>query len=349
MKFMINVKKIGYAILFYFKLIVHRKCILLLNTPVHGNLGDQAIAYAERYFINKYLNDYYLIELNSVRCDNRFIKFTFLDILNKNLKVLYHGGGYLGDLWPSEELKIKRIMKQVKKCKQIIMPQTYFRKKDDNYDNELEADKTFYDSIDNLTVCLRDKKSYNIVCNKVIPVSRCYLCPDIVMLLNLSKNDNYDCNNQDDVLLCLRKDHEKILSDETIKRIENEIKKNGLNYRYTDTTVDYIIYENECENELNKKWNEFRNAKLVITDRIHGMVFAAINGVPCIAFGNISDKVKGAYEWISYLEFVHYIENVNELDKLGDLIKNYKIKKQNIYTNNDLIKYYIKIEKMIRN
>ncbi len=40
--------------------------------------------------------------------------------------------------------------------------------------------------------------------------------------------------------------------------------------------------------ELNSKFAEFLSSGLVITDRLHGMIFAAITGTPCIALDNKS-------------------------------------------------------------
>ena len=44
----------------------------------------------------------------------------------------------------------------------------------------------------------------------------------------------------------------------------------------------------------------------LITDRIHGMLFAAVTGTPCIALDNVSKKVSGAYEWIQYLDYIQF-------------------------------------------
>ena len=59
---------------------------------------------------------------------------------------------------------------------------------------------------------------------------------------------------------------------------------------------------------LNKKLDEFAKAEIVITDRLHGMIFATITGTPCIAFDNLSNKVSGVYEWIMDQSYVKCID-----------------------------------------
>ncbi len=36
----------------------------------------------------------------------------------------------------------------------------------------------------------------------------------------------------------------------------------------------------------------------MITDRLHGMVFAVITGTPCLVFDNVSKKISMVYQWI---------------------------------------------------
>ena len=55
----------------------------------------------------------------------------------------------------------------------------------------------------------------------------------------------------------------------------------------------------ERQKELNKLLNLFCNSKLVITDRLHGMILCAITNTPCLALDNRNGKVSGVYEkWL---------------------------------------------------
>ena len=59
---------------------------------------------------------------------------------------------------------------------------------------------------------------------------------------------------------------------------------------------------------IDKKIREFSEYSLVITDRLHAMVFSALGHTPCIAFDNSSKKVSGVYEWIKDNQFVICVE-----------------------------------------
>ena len=67
---------------------------------------------------------------------------------------------------------------------------------------------------------------------------------------------------------------------------------------------------------IRRKMEEFASARLVITDRLHGMVFSAITGTPCIVFGNYNYKVEGTYEWIKYLKYIRFVKSVDEMEKV---------------------------------
>ena len=66
---------------------------------------------------------------------------------------------------------------------------------------------------------------------------------------------------------------------------------------------------------LKEFFDQLRRAEIVVTDRLHGMIFCALTGVPCIALDNSYRKVSGAYDWLKPLEYIHYIKDVSELDK----------------------------------
>ena len=80
--------------------------------------------------------------------------------------------------------------------------------------------------------------------------------------------------------------------------------------KFTDTVVNKRININDRNEELDKKFLEFKTSKLVITDRLHGMIFAAITGTPCLAFDNSSGKVKGVFEWIKNINSIIFLDQI---------------------------------------
>ena len=80
--------------------------MFLLQTPVHSNLGDHAIAYAELLL----LQNLSVIEITDYQLN---ILLKFPDIIRKiigDCEILITGGGNLGTLWISIEENIRRVL-----------------------------------------------------------------------------------------------------------------------------------------------------------------------------------------------------------------------------------------------
>jgi len=92
---------------------------------------------------------------------------------------------------------------------------------------------------------------------------------------------------------------------------------------------------------LEEKFDEFRAVKLVVTDRLHGMIFCAITGTPCVVVNSKSHKVEGCYDWIKNLEYIKFCSDVNDFDDILDSM-NYT---EYDYDNSHLLSDYQQLEK----
>ena len=63
------------------------------------------------------------------------------------------------------------------------------------------------------------------------------------------------------------------------------------------------------EQKLDELLNKFTNSSLVITDRIHGMIFSYLTQTPCIALNNYNHKVRCEYDWIKESNYTNFLEN----------------------------------------
>ena len=111
--------------------------------------------------------------------------------------------------------------------------------------------------------------------------------------------------NSHGAVSCLRRDVEGIYSENDKKEIYELLNRrfNG-DVLITDTIKDYKINTIDRLTELNKMWEIIANAQLVITDRLHGMIFAALIGTPCIILNTYNHKLRGQYEWIKDLNYI---------------------------------------------
>ncbi|MGV8984108.1 polysaccharide pyruvyl transferase family protein [Clostridium sp.] len=314
--------------------------IFIFGTPSHGNLGDHAIAYAQRKMVEDYFPDCRIIEI--VTDDvNKHMK-SLRKAVNKNDILLFCGGGNLGDEYFWEEESRRRIISKFPNNNIIIFPQTIYFKKDKFGEKQLKITRKIYNKHKNLTIVAREKISFDLMI-QAFQNNNVILTPDIVMYLN--KTDL--TIQRKGALICTRSDMESTLTDEKKNSIRSTVQKYYDNISTTDTVVDHLIPSEQREEELNLKFSEFRKAELVITDRLHGMVFAAITSTPCIVIGNYNHKVKGTYQWLKHLSYIKFIESIDEIDKY---IRELKGMENTPYDSEFAMEYYQKIiNKMKKN
>ena len=97
----------------------------------------------------------------------------------------------------------------------------------------------------------------------------------------------------------------------------------------------------EKDKVFRQKIDQFKQASLVITDRLHGMVFCAITGTPCIALSNYNHKVLETAKWLKEFPFIRYCSDAAEAaNAIPEL---YGMK--GTYSNAFALPYYEKILK----
>lgn len=292
--------------------------VYVIGCPEFSNLGDNAIMIAEIEFLKKCG-----IPSKHIECitEKEFLKdYKIISgLIEKKSLICGHGGGNMGNQYVSEE-KVRRTMLECfPNNKIIIFPQTIFFSGENKNADERDSIK-YYNGRTNLTLIAREKESYKIMRN-LYPDTDILLTPDIVLS---AKMETYDVvpQKRNGVLFCLRNDLEKNLSAEDLIKLKGYVKKHGLKYHETDMYSDCDINNDNRKNCIKKKMQEFCGAELVITDRLHGMIFAAITDTPCIVLNNYNHKVEGVYQWIKYLPYVKFVNIIEETEKyIPELLK----------------------------
>ena len=306
-KAFIKSKQYKYLLDKQYKVYKNKKKFLLIGTPSHGNLGDQAITIAELKFLEDNFQNYDVIEIS---LDNYYehIEYVKKYVTNKDL-VFIHGGGNLGNEYLFDENIRRDAIKRFPENKIILFPQTIYFSKDKSGTAELQKSKKIYNAHNNLTLIAREKLSYEIM-KKEFNKCNVLLCPDIVFYLcKIDRNVK-----RQGALCCLRNDIEAKLTEYDRKYIIEKLNKSFKRAEVTDTIVKHRVDENNRNEVLQEKLYQFQTSELVITDRIHGMIFAAITGTPCVALSNYNHKVKGTYNWIKHLNNIYYTEDISHLD-----------------------------------
>lgn len=282
--------------------------VFLLGIPLHGNLGDQAIAKATYEIVKEYLPGKEIIELPAQVFHMKEKKVK--ELIGNNL-ILIIGGGFLGSLWIDAEGDVRKVIKMFPNNKIVILPQTVYFEENEMGRMELENSKRIYGAHTNLHICVREKKSFELL-KKEFPTVNTVLTPDTVLFIDEREEKSIDRKG---ILVCIREDKEGILDRKGKEYIIWAANKFVDTVNRTDTVCQATITLLEREEYLQNKLNEFRNAKMVITDRLHGMIFAAITGTPCFVLSNLNYKIKGVYEWIKELDYIHFSEDYHELEQ----------------------------------
>lgn len=274
--------------------------IFLIGVPTHGNLGDQAIFLAEIEFLRYFFPNYKVIQLEEEEKNDYVLKIR--KFIAPSDLIFLHGGGNFGDYYLENEELRRLIISEFKLNKIIFFPQTF----DFSNRTELEKSKAIYLSHSNLHIVLREKKSFE-ECQSVFK-NHLYLCPDIVFFL-----DNYTqraSNNK--IILCLRRDFEKKIDDEMII----SILKNK-NYFVTDTVVSFPVLAGLRKYMVNKKLKQVASSTILVTDRLHGMIFGLISNTETYVFQNFNHKIISTYDtWLKSAENIHFVTNPNQIKEI---------------------------------
>lgn len=334
----------GYVIRYFVWLLQNARTLLsgnyfiLVGTPQHGNLGDQAIALAEYQLFAECDKEKAIIEIPSII----IYKAKWFKKWIGNRTIFIHGGGFIGTLWFNEEEMLRGVIQNYPNNKIVIFPQT-ITFEDTEWGKKVKQESIeIYNMHKDLVICAREQVSYEMG-KQIFPNVNVLSVPDIV--LSYKVTETFETNRKGAVM-CMRSDCEKALSDADGQCIEEALKSFfGEEIQHTDTVLEHKVQRNQRSVYVNEKLKQFAGAKLVVTDRLHGMVFAALVGTPCIALGNTNGKVKGIYQWIKNLEYIQYIEQVDEMETMIQKL----LKMENCrYDNHHILHNYEELKNIIR-
>ena len=277
----------------------------LIGTPDHDNLGDHAIALASKLFLNKYGKVYCVSEL-------RYWKYrkSILKQINPNDIVILQGGGNIGNQYKYIEDIRRDAIKTFKHNKKIIFPQTMYFTDNKPGRAEMAQTKKIYTKAENLTIFAREKYSY--VAMKELFGETVHIVPDIVLSLPPCLNKH----KRSGILFCIRSDYESRLSLKDRLYLEDIVSLFDSDIYYTDTCIKEYCDEDKAQIKISEKLSMFQKTKLVVTDRLHGMVFAALTGTPCLAISNYNKKIEGVYNWIENINNMLFVSDITNREKL---------------------------------
>lgn len=293
--------------------IKNKKKIIVCLAADYGNLGDVAITYAQTTFLKKKFPDYEVVDfpISKTITELKSLK----ENVNRDDIITIVGGGNMGSMYYGIELCRQFVIKKFPENKIVSFPQT--ADFSENKKKFLKQAIQVYSKHKYLTLIAREEQTYNFLSDN-FSSNTILLAPDIVLSLDQSK----PYHNRRGILTCLRNDKEQQL-DTNVGKIIFDL----FNKKYQVTEYDTLIEKknmsiNERENELEEIWEKFKKSRLVITDRLHGMIFCHITDTPCIAINNSNKKVSRVYNlWLKNNKEITMINNFEGND-IEDIIQN---------------------------
>lgn len=280
---------------------------ILMQTPLHGNLGDHAIALAELNFLAEHFPDVPVVELPGFAFSRQPEAYASLLNAEKDT-ILITGGGFAGSLWQEEESNIQCILSELHGFRILMLPQTLYY--EDESSPEALSSIHGYASFQTLTFCARESLTLDRL-NRLLPNTRSELIPDMVLYSQYTETSK----PRRGIGLCLRQDKESTLDADERKALAAGILHSFPSDPpvWTDTVIPPDVSPAERRETVLAKLDEFAGYRFIITDRLHGMVFAALTGTPCIVLDNCDHKVRGVYDWLKQNRYILYLDNAAAL------------------------------------
>jgi pyruvyl transferase EpsI len=274
---------------------VMQKKILLLGTPGHANIGDAAIAAGEYEFIRSYFPDYTLIELTAYQMGE---PYTFLhSLIGRGDLIFLHGGGNLGTLYPIEEEIRRRVISDFPENKIIVFPQTAYFADTEEGRYELAVSQDIYNRHKNLIILTRGLETLFLLKNH-FPNVKSYNTGDMALILQ--RDFHLDRRG---ILACIRDGNDESgIDDHTRGEIDRAIGSIDPNFEKSNNTYSQNIPPGLRGMVINEELKKFARHKVIVTDRLHGMIFAAVTNTPCVVISALTQKIR---------EFVLFFEDSN--------------------------------------
>lgn len=296
-----------------------------LDFPNHYNAGDSLIYAGEVEYLKR---------LN-VHVDYVSDPFTHNNALLEERigdgTLFLQGGGNFGDRWPIDQRFREAIVARFPRNKIVCLPQSI-----DFADTEaLKRTATLYAQHPDLTLMLREKRSYEMALAH-FPNNRVEYCPDMAFGAEVARSAG---GTAVDVVKLLRADSESL--GHASVNIDASSVQYDWGLRGTDLAISAAVtlptriahsfprtnrllypallrsYEQTAKLNLRVAQRILNLAPVVLTDRLHAAVLAAMMGKRVVAMDNANKKVSGIYDaYLHRFDNVHFASTTDEAAEL---------------------------------
>ena len=268
----------------------------------YGNLGDVALTRALLAFAAKHAPRHRACLLPAGRLFHELRGVARHSDADDIVAVV--GGGNMGDLYPDLEEARLQVVKAFPRNRIVSFPQSIEFSDTRAGRKACARSRAIYEAHPHLTLFARDAESLRRM-RECFPGAKVLSAPDTVLSMPAPQPIARDLP----LMVCLRQDKEAGLTAERRHAIVAALEAFREGCLVTDTIVggprlDYPAYDRLLEQLL----GQFSRARRVVTDRLHGLIFAVITGTPCVVIENNNHKVRALVEtWLPGVQSIRLL------------------------------------------
>ncbi|MCX6399590.1 MAG: polysaccharide pyruvyl transferase family protein [Propionibacteriales bacterium] len=267
----------------------------------YGNLGDLAITQAQVALLEEMYPQRLVIPVPISRTTVS-VK-TLRSELRPDDLVTMIGGGNTGDLYDDIQWLRELVVRSFPGQRIISFPQS-IEFSDTSYGRwSRRRSQRVLERHGDLTLLVREEASYERA-RETFPGCAVELVPDVVLCLDRSR----PVVERAGVIVSLRRDREALISPSRRSEVIAALAAVAA-VRERDTHIgDVRLDQADADEALAAIWSDFRAAEVVVTDRLHGMIFAVITGTPCVVVDSATGKVGDFHRtWLSGVPSVRFL------------------------------------------
>ncbi|QOD13351.1 polysaccharide pyruvyl transferase family protein [Psychrobacter sp. 28M-43] len=302
------------------------RCFIFLAAD-YGNIGDIAISYAQKQYLQHVMTNYEVVSVPISQ--TRLVLNSIKQRIQQRDIVTIIGGGNMGSSYPDIEELRQLVINTFPTNRVVCFPQTLDWSDSAKSKRALHRIVKVYAKHPDIHIFARESMTAAKLTKLFAEYSNVHvgLVPDIVMSANAAVLGTTNDIESSTILRCLRDDKEAALSTEQYGFIDKALADTGYQIEKTDTHAGGSqLDEAHCKKLLTDKLSQFRAAKLVVTDRLHGMILCLLSGTPCLVLPNSNHKIRQTQlDWLRnhprlvFLELDEVAEISKHIDKLLSL------------------------------
>ena len=298
--------------------LVHRRDIHLPPAPRtfiflaadYGNIGDLALTAAQRNIIARAMPGHQCVPV-PISATTEVIASIRKQVRRGDV-ITVIGGGNMGSLYPDIEALRQRVILAFPGNRIVCFPQSL------DWNDSAESDKALarivrsYSRHPDLHVFARESVSRDKLRALFAGHPNVHIGygPDVVLSARAAELGLDGQPAPASILLCMRDDRERALSAGQQAQLRQALDATGKDITVTDTHAGGARLDPaRCAQLLADKLTQFAGARLVVTDRLHGMILSLVAGTPCLVLPNANHKIRQTWQdWLGEVPQLAFLE-----------------------------------------